>query len=182
MFCKFRSWGPAGLRLVSTTALKKSRHGRHVRAASDSEFSFNPYERGLSYRSNGIVIYFAATLVLLTLLNVSFLVRTITMFGFSGNLRSNPSLLPVDACFIGFAKCAKQAFGPFINRHHFAGYMELTTLPLGLILSGGREKEKKVYLHVCRRFDGLSLDNDKLARRNYQAWRQNVLFLVSLME
>ena len=37
------------------------------------------------------------------------------------------------------------AFGPFINRHHFAGYMELTVaIPLGLLFSGAIEGEKKL--------------------------------------
>jgi O-antigen ligase len=36
------------------------------------------------------------------------------------------------------------AFGPFINRHHFAGYMELTiSLPLGMLFAGSIEKEKR---------------------------------------
>ncbi|HYO91153.1 MAG TPA: O-antigen ligase family protein, partial [Pyrinomonadaceae bacterium] len=35
-------------------------------------------------------------------------------------------------------------FGPFINRHHFAGYMEMTLgLTLGLIFSGSIEREKR---------------------------------------
>ncbi len=44
-----------------------------------------------------------------------------------------------------------QAFGPFINRHHFAGYMELAlALPLGLVFSGAIEKEKKfIYLFAA---------------------------------
>jgi O-antigen ligase len=36
-------------------------------------------------------------------------------------------------------------FGPFINRHHFAGYMELAlALPLGLLFSGAIAKEKRI--------------------------------------
>jgi O-antigen ligase len=43
------------------------------------------------------------------------------------------------------------AFGPFINRHHFAGYMELTiSLPLGLLLAGSIDKEKRLlYLFIA---------------------------------
>lgn len=43
------------------------------------------------------------------------------------------------------------AFGPFINRHHFAGYMELTiAIPLGLVFAGAIEKEKMlIYLFVA---------------------------------
>ena len=44
-----------------------------------------------------------------------------------------------------------QAFGPFINRHHFAGYMELAlALPLGLVFTGAIEREKKfIYLFAA---------------------------------
>jgi len=44
-----------------------------------------------------------------------------------------------------------QAFGPFINRHHFAGYMELAlAVPLGLLFSGSVEKEKRfIYLFAA---------------------------------
>jgi O-antigen ligase len=43
------------------------------------------------------------------------------------------------------------AFGPFINRHHFAGYMELTiALPLGLLFSGAVDKEKRLlYIFIA---------------------------------
>jgi O-antigen ligase len=43
------------------------------------------------------------------------------------------------------------AFGPFINRHHFAGYMELTiAIPLGLVFAGAIAKEKMlIYLFVA---------------------------------
>jgi O-antigen ligase len=42
-------------------------------------------------------------------------------------------------------------FGPFINRHHFAGYMELAlALPLALLFSGAVGKEKRlIYLFVA---------------------------------
>lgn len=36
-------------------------------------------------------------------------------------------------------------FGPFINRHHFAGYMELTlALPLGYVFAGAGDKDKRI--------------------------------------
>jgi O-antigen ligase len=43
------------------------------------------------------------------------------------------------------------AFGPFINRHHFAGYMELTiALPLALVFAGSIAREKiLIYLFVA---------------------------------
>ena len=62
------------------------------------------------------------------------------------------------------------AFGPFINRHHFAGYMELTiALPLGLLFAGAVEKEKTTALPVHRRTDGRCARDDHFARRHHQS-------------
>jgi hypothetical protein len=80
------------------------------------------------------------------------LVRTIMIFGF---------LLAIFGLTQSFTSPTKvywmrelaqsTAFGPFINRHHFAGYMELTiALPLGLLLSGAIAKEKwLLYLFIA---------------------------------
>jgi O-antigen ligase len=50
------------------------------------------------------------------------------------------------------------AFGPFINRHHFAGYMELTiALPLGLLFSGAVDKEKRMLYLFAAGLMGVAL-------------------------
>jgi O-antigen ligase len=50
------------------------------------------------------------------------------------------------------------AFGPFINRHHFAGYMELAlALPLGLLFSGAIESYKKPLYAFAAMMMGVSL-------------------------
>jgi len=50
------------------------------------------------------------------------------------------------------------AFGPFINRHHFAGYMELTiALPLGLLFSGGIERYKRPLYAFAAAMMGVAL-------------------------
>src|SRR2546423_2644492 len=50
------------------------------------------------------------------------------------------------------------AFGPFINRHHFAGYMELTiALPLGLLFSGSLEMHKRPLYAFAALLMGVSL-------------------------
>jgi O-antigen ligase len=50
------------------------------------------------------------------------------------------------------------AFGPFINRHHFAGYMELTiSLPLGLLLAGSIDKEKRLLFLFLAGMMGVAL-------------------------
>ena len=100
-----------------------------------------------------LFVYFAATLVFVdTPHRLRVLVRTIMVFGF---------LLAIFGLTQSFTSPTKvywlrelnqsTAFGPFINRHHFAGYMELTTaLPLGLLFAGAVDKEKRIiYLFIA---------------------------------
>jgi len=116
--------------------------------------SLDPYSTRLFLvQVTGLLIYFAAALVFTdTPHRLRLLVRTITIFGF---------LLAIFGLTQSFTSPNKvywvrelsqsTAFGPFINRHHFAGYMELTiALPLGLVFSGGVEKEKRfIYLFAA---------------------------------
>jgi O-antigen ligase len=80
------------------------------------------------------------------------LVRTIMIFGFVlaifGLTQSFTS--PTKVYWVRELS-QSTAFGPFINRHHFAGYMELTiALPLGLLFSGVVDKDKRMlYLFVA---------------------------------
>jgi O-antigen ligase len=100
-----------------------------------------------------LLIYFACVLVFTdTPHRLRLLVRTITIFGF---------LLAIFGLTQSFTSPTKvywirelpqsSAFGPFINRHHFAGYMELTlALPLGLLFAGSLEKDKRfIYLFAA---------------------------------
>ena len=116
--------------------------------------SFDPYStRLVIIQLAALFIYFAATLVFVdTPKRLKLLVRTITIFGF---------LLAIFGLTQQFTSPSKiywirepaqaQPFGPFINRHHFAGYMELAlALPLGLLFSGSLEKEKTfIYLFAA---------------------------------
>ena len=119
-----------------------------------SSLSLDPYStRLVLVQLATLLIYFAATLVFVdTPHRLRVLVRTIMIFGF---------VLAVFGLTQSFTSPTKvywvreltqsTAFGPFINRHHFAGYMELTiALPLGLLFSGLIEKEKILfYLFVA---------------------------------
>ena len=100
-----------------------------------------------------LFIYFSATLVFVdTPHRLRLLVRTIMVFGFClalfGLTQSFTS--PTKVYWIRELN-QSTAFGPFINRHHFAGYMELTiALPLGLLFAGAVDKEKRlIYLFVA---------------------------------
>ena len=99
------------------------------------------------------LVYFSATLVFTdTPHRLHILVRTILIFGFCLALFGLTQSFASPNKVYWFRELTQStAFGPFINRHHFAGYMELTiALPLGLLFSGAVEKEKRLlYLFVA---------------------------------
>ncbi|HEX8422779.1 MAG TPA: O-antigen ligase family protein, partial [Pyrinomonadaceae bacterium] len=94
-----------------------------------------------------LIVYFCAALVYTDSPGrLRLLVRVVTIFGFLLALFgmfqyfTNPSQ-------IYWFRQPKFAlpFGPFINRHHFAAYMELTlALPLGLLASGAVAVERRL--------------------------------------
>lgn len=107
-----------------------------------------------------LLIYFAATLVFVdTPHRLRIIVRTIAIFGFVlaifGMTQSFTS--PNKVYWVG-ELAQSTAFGPFINRHHFAGYMELTlAIPLGLLFSGAIEGEKKLLYVFAAGLMGVAL-------------------------
>ena len=107
-----------------------------------------------------LLIYFAATLVFVdTPHRLRLLVRTIMVFGFFlaifGLTQSFTS--PTKVYWIRELN-QSTAFGPFINRHHFAGYMELTiALPLGLLFAGSVDKEKRLLFVFIAGLMGVAL-------------------------
>ena len=146
--------------------------------------SFDPYAtRFIVIEVVALLIYFAAILVFVdTPKRLRLLVRTITIFGFFlaifGLTQSFTS--PTRVYWIRELP-QSQAFGPFINRHHFAGYMELTiALPLGLVFSNSVEREKKfIYLFAAGLMAvALVMTN---SRGGIISLVAELLFLVSLM-
>jgi O-antigen ligase len=116
--------------------------------------SLDPYStRLVLVQLSTLLIYFAATLVFVDSPHrLHILVRTIMIFGFClavfGLTQSFTS--PTKVYWVRELP-QSTAFGPFINRHHFAGYMELTiALPLGLLFGGVVEKDKRLlYVFVA---------------------------------
>jgi O-antigen ligase len=94
-----------------------------------------------------LFIYFAALLIFTdSPRRLRNLTRTIIIFGFVLAMFGLTQSLTSDGTRVYWFRQLTQstAFGPFINRHHFAGYMELTiALPLGLLLSGALETHKR---------------------------------------
>ncbi len=94
-----------------------------------------------------LLIYFAATLIFTdTPRRLRALTRTIIIFGFLLAMFGLTQSLTTNGTRVYWFRQLTQstAFGPFINRHHFAGYMELViALPLGLLFSGSLEVYKR---------------------------------------
>lgn len=95
-----------------------------------------------------LLVYFAATLLFVDSPHrLRLLVRTITIFGFLLAMFGLIQSLTSSPTKIYWIRELPQStsFGPFINRHHFAGYMELAmAIPLGLLFSGVIESQKRL--------------------------------------
>ena len=126
-----------------------------------NSLSFDPYStRLVLVQFATLLVYFSATLVFIdTPHRLHLMVRTIMIFGF---------LLAIFGLTQSFTSPTKvywmrelnqsTAFGPFINRHHFAGYMELTiALPLGLLFAGAVDKEKRLLFIFIAGLMGVAL-------------------------
>ncbi len=94
-----------------------------------------------------LFIYFCAALVYTDSPGrLRLFVRVVTIFGFLLALFGMFQYFtnPLQIYWFRQPKFAVP-FGPFINRHHFAGYMELTlALPLGLLVSGAIAVERRL--------------------------------------
>ncbi len=110
--------------------------------------SLDPYStRLVLVQTCALFIYFAATFVFTdTPKRLRVLVRTIIIFGFFLAIFGLTQSFTSPNKLYWLREMAQSTpFGPFINRHHFAGYMELTlALPLGLLASGSVAKEKRI--------------------------------------
>ena len=146
-----------GMLLLGVFQLLPLRHPEDVGTHSIplvSSLSFDPYStRFILVQTAALLIYFAAVLVFTdTPKRLRLLVRTITVFGFFLAIFGlTQSFTSPDKVYWIRDMPQSQAFGPFINRHHFAGYMELAlALPLGLVFTGSIEREKKfIYLFAA---------------------------------
>jgi O-antigen ligase len=138
--------GALALGLFQLLPFREITSGGATAGGLANSLSLDPYStRLVVVQLATLLIYFAATLVFVdTPHRLHLLVRAIMVFGF---------LLAVFGLTQSFASPTKvywirelpqsTAFGPFINRHHFAGYMELTiALPLGLLFAGAVDKER----------------------------------------
>jgi len=108
-----------------------------------------------------LFIYFAATLIFIdTPRRLRTLTRTIIIFGFLLAMFGLTQSFTSDGTKVYWFRQLTQstAFGPFLNRHHFAGYMEMTlALPLGLLFSGSIETYKRPLYAFAAMLMGVAL-------------------------
>lgn len=109
-------------------------------------FTFDPNAtRIVLLQLAGLIVYFAAALAFIdSPRRLRLVARLVVVFGF---LLAVYGLMQhfVNPRTIFWVREPKQAepFGPYINRHHFAGYMELVlAMPLGLLFAGAIERER----------------------------------------
>ena len=146
--------GALGLGLIQLLPLGEITATGAAAFGASNTLTLDPHStRLVLVQLSTLLIYFSATLVFVdTPHRLHVLVRTIMVFGFLlalfGLTQSFTS--PTKVYWIRELN-QSTAFGPFINRHHFAGYMELTiALPLGLVFAGAVEREKMlIYLFVA---------------------------------
>jgi O-antigen ligase len=124
--------------------------------------SLDPYStRLVLVQVASLLIYFAATLIFTDMpRRLRTLVRTITIFGFFLAMFGLTQSFTTDGTRVYWFRQLAQstAFGPFINRHHFAAYMEMAiALPLGLLFSGAIERYKRPLYAFAAAIMGVAL-------------------------
>jgi O-antigen ligase len=108
--------------------------------------SFDPQATRVSLvQLAGLLVYFAAALAFVdSPRRLKLMTRLVVIFGF---LLAVYGLMQhfINPRTIFWLREPKQAepFGPYVNRHHFAGYMELVlAMPLGLMFAGAIARER----------------------------------------
>ena len=128
-----------------------------------------------------LLIYFAASLIFInTPRRLCAISLTIIIFGFLLAVFGLIQYITTDGTRVYWFRqlTQSQAFGPFINRHHFAGYMELTiALPLGLLFSGAIENYKRPVYMFAIAIMGVALIMTN-SRGGMIALAAEILFLV----
>lgn len=153
--------GLAVIGLVQLLPFGSAPGGDALPAAPVHTLSLDPYAtRMVVIQTIALLVYFAAALAYTdSPRRLRLLVQAITIFGFAlavfGLIQHFSS--PTQIYWIRDLP-QSVPFGPFVNRHHFAGYMELTLcLPLGLLFSGAIAREKRVLFIFASAVMGIAL-------------------------
>jgi O-antigen ligase len=147
-----------------------------------SSLSIDPYSTRLAIvQILALLIYFAAALAFIdSPKRLRLIVRLVIVFGFLlALLGLIQSFTSPDKIYWLKELPQSTPFGPFYNRHHFAGYMELAlALPLGLVFSGAIERDKLPLYIFAALLMGVALISTG-SRGGMIALVAEVLFLVA---
>jgi O-antigen ligase len=94
-----------------------------------------------------LLVYFAAALSFIdSPRRLQLVARVVMIFGFVLAVFGMAQYFVSPDKIYGFRETKQSlSFGPFIDRHHFAGYMELTlAIPLGYVFAGAVERDKRI--------------------------------------
>ena len=175
--------GMLALGLIQLLPLRDPLASKALTIPASKALSFDPYAtRMVLAQVAALLIYFAAVLVFTDSPHrLKLLVRTIVIFGFFLAIFGLTQSFVSPTKVYWFRELAQStAFGPFINRHHFAGYMELTLgIPLGLLFAGSLEKEKRFIYLFAALLMGIALIMTN-SRGGIISLVAEILFLVAL--
>lgn len=123
--------------------------------------SLDPYStRFVMMQLAALLVYFAAALTFIdSPRRLRTVVRTLIIFGFLLAVFGMIQFFVSPDKIYGLRETKQSlAFGPFINRHHFAGAMEMAlALPLGLLLSGAIERERYIIYAFAAGLMGIAI-------------------------
>ncbi|HVF50388.1 MAG TPA: O-antigen ligase family protein [Pyrinomonadaceae bacterium] len=149
------------LGLVQLLPLGTGGAGAALPLESARTISFDPYAtRFVLIQLVALFIYFAAALSFIdSQKRLRLVVRTIIIFAFALSVVSMILFFISPDRVFGIREMKQsQGFGPFINRHHFAAYMELAlALPLGLLFSGALAGERRPLYIFAAALMGISI-------------------------
>ena len=154
--------GLIGLGLVQLLPLRSATESAGLALPLSHSLSLDPYStRLVLVQLIALFIFFMAALTFTdSPRRLRTLARTITIFGFLLAMFGLTQSFTTDGTRVYWFRQLSQstAFGPFINRHHFAGYMELAVaVPLGLLFSGAIESYKRPLYAFAAMLMGVSL-------------------------
>lgn len=171
-----------GLILVGLIQLLPLRSASGIAGAANS-LSFDPYAtRLIVVFLATLLVYFSATLAFVdSPRRLRIITYVIIIFGFVlAFLGIIQAIISPKKIYGLLAASSGDPFGPFVNRHNFAAYMEMTLgLTLGLLFSGAVERDKRLLYFTAIGLMGIALLMTQ-SRGGLVSFVASLIFLVAL--
>lgn len=168
--------------LIQLLPLRGSNDAAGISGTAHS-LSLDPYATRLVLIQIGaLVIYFVASLAFIdSPKRLRRMVLIVTAFGFVvAFLGIIQHLISPDKIYGLMAPKFGSPFGPYVNKHNFAGYLEMTlALPLGLLFSGAVERDKRLLYLTAIGVMGIALIMSG-SRGGFVSIVAEVLFLIAI--